>query len=281
MSAGLRLSKYEAAGNDFLVLVDRSVGPPLTAEAAVALCHRRFGVGADGLLRCWPAGRGRVGMELRNADGSFAETSGNGLRCLAQAAVMAGLADPPRVVVETPVGPREVELAPGRWVSEGWATVAMGRVALDLSVPTRGPARRVALADVGNPHLVAEVEDPAAVDLVAAATDVAAERASSLNVELVAPRNGGLVLRVLERGAGETLACGSGSVAAASAARAWGLVGDHVDVVNPGGILHVTLREDEATVGGIVRHVADIVCSPAVAARAGWGVEETGVAENQ
>src|SRR5437016_8463666 len=101
----LRLTKHHGQGNDFLVLLDPDGRQPLDATTARFLCDRRRGVGADGVIRATLVGPGDDGaaldMELRNADGGIAEMSGNGVRCLAQAAVDAGLASPPTFVVRT------------------------------------------------------------------------------------------------------------------------------------------------------------------------------------
>src|SRR5215831_9955552 len=101
----MRLSKHHGLGNDFLVLVELDDREPLTAETVRALCDRHRGVGADGVLR---ATRGRgvadVTMQLFNADGHRAEMSGNGIGCLTQAVVRAGIAGPDRVVVATDAG---------------------------------------------------------------------------------------------------------------------------------------------------------------------------------
>src|SRR5687768_6362973 len=105
----MRLTKHHGLGNDFLVLLDLDGTRPVSPEDAVALCDRRTGIGADGLLR---ATRGTDGaditMELLNADGSLAEMSGNGIRCLAQAVFQAGLATPPVLTVATDAGLRTV-----------------------------------------------------------------------------------------------------------------------------------------------------------------------------
>src|SRR5262245_21835303 len=84
----MRLTKHHGLANDFLVLLDPDASPPLDPALARALCARHTGIGADGIIRAVPAtdgGPARVVMELRNADGSRAEMSGNGIRCLAQA----------------------------------------------------------------------------------------------------------------------------------------------------------------------------------------------------
>ena len=96
MHVDMRLTKHHGLGNDFLVLLDHDGSTPLGADLARRLCHRTEGIGADGLIRATrPARAGaEIAFELRNADGSVAEVSGNGLRCLVQAAVMAGWLEP-------------------------------------------------------------------------------------------------------------------------------------------------------------------------------------------
>ena len=96
----MRLTKHHALGNDFLVLLDLDGIRPVASEQAAALCDRRTGVGADGLMRVTAGTDGAdVTMLLLNADGSEAEISGNGIRCLAQAVFQAGLAVPPVLTV--------------------------------------------------------------------------------------------------------------------------------------------------------------------------------------
>ena len=93
----MRLTKHHGLGNDFLVLLDLDGIHPVSAERAVALCDRRTGLGADGVLRVTAGTAGAdVTMELLNADGSRAEMSGNGIRCLTQAVLQAGLGRPSR-----------------------------------------------------------------------------------------------------------------------------------------------------------------------------------------
>ena len=262
-AATLRLSKHEGAGNDFLVMIDLEGRCRLSDAEVRALCDRRRGVGADGLIRIL-SGRGRadLAMELRNADGGVAETSGNGLRCLAQAAVEAGLVEPPRFSVSTGAGLASVEFVRGTEGADR-ATVDMGVVRL-VGPEALDPAGRVMQrADTGNPHVVVRCEDPALVDLAAEATALATSEPAGANVEFVAPGPGPdeITMRVYERGVGETWACGSGSCAAAAVARSWGLVGDRVSVRNPGGTLDVALGRkdgDPVLLSGPVRRVATI-----------------------
>ena len=269
---GVRCTKHEGAGNDFLVVLDPDDAIRLSRGQVRLLCERRRGVGADGIIRVGP---GRMGcdlsMELHNADGSEAEMSGNGIRCLAQAAVDAGLVVPPRFTVATAAGTRTIHFVPGE--APGWAraSVDMGPVTLGPDQPQDVADRRARTVDVGNPHLVLLGPDVAGVDIAALGPRLQAAFAGGINVEWISLAHDGegelLDLRVWERGVGETLACGTGSVAAAAAATAWGVVGASgtVRVRNPGGTLEVTLRPgagDPALLAGPVRKVADIHVHP-------------------
>jgi diaminopimelate epimerase len=280
----LQLTKHHGAGNDFLVVLDMEDRRRLGAAEVRALCDRRRGIGADGLLRVTAPGPGAdIGMELHNADGSPAVMSGNGIRCLTQAAVDAGLVRPGPVTVSTPVGLRHVEYRAEGDAGVGYASVDMGRVELgaELDASERherwragaGTAvgdgsdallhnvERGRIVTTGNPHLVLWTA-PVAPDVVAtlgAALDAGV--AGGANVEFVwaGPRAGELTLRVWERGAGMTLACGTGSCAAAGAAMAWGLGRDRVVVHNPGGALEVTLVDGSARLAGPTQRIGDVV----------------------
>jgi diaminopimelate epimerase len=199
--------------------------------------------------------------------------SGNGMRCLAQAAVRAGLVRPPTFSVATPGGVRTVEYRDGG-PAEGpdWASVDMGAARLGPERPPAFAERRARLVDVGNPHLVLLGEDPAGIDVVELGTKLQGEFPGGINVEFVAlgPGPDALTLRVFERGVGETLACGTGTAAAAAAVHAWGLVGTTVAVHNPGGRLEVELRPgaaeggDTAVLSGPVAFVAEVTVDPGV-----------------
>lgn len=249
----MQLTKHHGLANDFLVLVDRDGTQPIGAALARAVCDRHRGIGADGIMRATPAPAGSeadVVMELLNADGSRAEMSGNGIRCLAQAIAAGRDVD---LDIETDAGVRHVEVRQARpGVAD--VRVAMGAItevpapALDLG------AKEVVGASVGNPHTVALFADRAALDTAAdgfAMTD--------RNVEFVTlgPGDDELTMRVVERGVGETQACGTGACAAAWAAHRWGLVGDTVTVRMPGGAAVVELGADVHLIGPAV-HVADI-----------------------
>jgi diaminopimelate epimerase len=266
-SAPLALVKYEGLGNDFLVVLDPDGRLDVDARTARLACDRHRGIGADGLIKGGPvpAGSGDVlRFTLWNADGSEAEMSGNGLRCLAHAAADAGLisaAPGGTSSFLTPAGRRRVEVLATDGASM-WASTEMG-------VPkVLGPAERCnvghgqLMVDVGNPHLVVLGPDPATVDVGSLGAALSADVGSAtggLNVEFVAlgPGRDELTIRVWERGVGETLACGTGSVASAAAVHHWGRVGSKVTVNQPGGAAAVELRADgTAVLSGPSRRVA-------------------------
>jgi len=288
----LQLAKYHGLGNDFLVQVDLDGHGDIGPAATVALCDRHRGVGADGVLRLSRGRRpGSLRMELRNADGGLAETSGNGLRCAALAAVHAALVTCGDLILETAAGDSEVhvgqlDVAGAAEVRVAMGTLVVGEELAASGLPlgsgtvcsdASGPARRAvqdALAgrvarrvDAGNPHVVIYERSPAptdrsAIDVAAVGQAIENGAAGGVNVEVVEVRGDSLSMIVWERGAGMTLACGSGSCAAAAAGRAAGLVGDRVEVTNPGGILLVELSgpalRPAAVLTGPARRVATV-----------------------
>jgi diaminopimelate epimerase len=253
--------KYQALGNDFLVFLDPSEVPGtdgVDAAFVVAVCDRHRGVGADGILVARPAdaddsalpANGRVPdvrLELRNADGGRAETSGNGIRCLALALVDAGVVPGPDVLVATDAGPRLVTVLARNGCGSAMVRTEMGTVEVGEAepAPLLGASFEARHVDVGNPHLVLMGESLEGVDIADLGRALEHARPGGQNVEIVAPDgSGGLDLVVWERGAGLTEACGTGSCAVAAAARAAGLVGDRVEVHNPGGTVTVELSGD-------------------------------------
>lgn len=251
----MRLTKHHGFGNDFLVLLDDDTSHPLDAHIARALCDRHTGLGADGLIRATPldaiADDAVAAMDLRNADGSPAEMSGNGIRCLAQAMVFAGWAEGPTIPIRTDTGRRVVTLHDRSDPLTYSLSVEMGVARIDGEAPewAGGPIRRTLRVDVGNPHLVFDVGDDDEVDLVELGERVNAKEPGGANVHLLtAPPGDRIAIRTYERGVGLTRACGTGACAAAVAARAWGLVGDDVAVEQTGGTAGVTVRGDGAVV---------------------------------
>ena len=257
------LRKLHGWGNDFLVVLDADqpdgpLDPGVVAAAAPALCDRRRGVGADGLMHGTLGGEGAdVTMALHNADGSRAEMSGNGIRCLAHAVVWSAGVWSDTVVIDTDVGRRVLRMrggeAGGPVPTEVVVEVPMGTVTTGPRTDQLGDAlagHRHLTRDVGNPHLIVEVPDPRGVALAELGPRLEASFPTGINVEVVTATDGVVDLAVWERGVGLTEACGTGACAAAHAARAWGLVGDRVTVRMPGGEALVELEGDEATLVG-------------------------------
>jgi len=193
----------------------------------VRWCDRRRGLGADGLLVLGPAaGDTALSMTLFNADGSRAEMSGNGIRCLVHAWVLShGMPTSP-LVVRTDAGLRTVTVAPTASGDTILASVTMGEVTA-LAEPAGwaalgcDPGRPVLHLSLGNPHSVVLTDDVASVDLAHLGALV-----PQVNLEIVepGPEPGAVRMRVHERGVGITEACGTGASAAAFAAARWGLV---------------------------------------------------------
>jgi len=274
----LHLAKLHATANDFLVLsdLDGRFGPPgsptLSEVVRAALCDRRRGVGADALIRLLAGEDGTdCTMELTNADGGLAEISGNGLRCLAYVAAGLGLAQGDRLVVGTAAGVKEMTVVRsggevvGASADMGAITFEPARIpldapsAFDLETVVDGVVYRGDAAGAGNPHFVMIVDDPGAVPLErhGPVLEHDARFPRRTNVEMIAARNGGLVMRVWERGVGETASCGSGACAAAAVAHRRGLVPASTTVELPGGTLTVEMGET-VRLGGPVAHVYDV-----------------------
>jgi len=235
----LVLTKHHGLGNDFLVLLDLAGAEPVDAARAKALCDRRRGIGADGLIRVTRGtGGADLTMELRNADGGVAEMSGNGISCLAQAAIYEGAAPGPELSVMTLAGRRELTVRAETMPGIRHVTVGMGAATVTGEKDVDGDTG--VLVDVGNPHLVLRDRHQ---DLVALG-----KAFSDLNVELIDvadPVLGALRMRVHERGVGLTDACGTGSVAAAAAARSLGLSErNEISVWQPGGVAEVRIEDD-------------------------------------
>jgi diaminopimelate epimerase len=257
----VRLTKHHGLANDFLVALDEVNGRALTVDGDVArrLCDRRTGLGADGLIHGVrpdpeaPPGTDVV-MRLFNSDGSRAEMSGNGIRCLVQALAFARGAETGWFTVLTDGGLRTLELtATAPNVAQVSVTMGPARRGPEVPPPVDEELDdRHVTVDMGNPHLVIETEAPETIDLETRGGWLERQFAEGVNVEFIA-KDGGradtIVLRVWERGAGVTQACGTGACAAAHAAHTWGLVGDVVTVEMPGGAAQVRLGEDIVLVG--------------------------------
>jgi diaminopimelate epimerase len=275
VTSELRFAKYQATGNDFLIVDEiDDAAPPLDVPA---LCDRWTGVGADGVIRVTVGRSAPFRFDLTNADGSAAAISGNGMRCLGAYLRDGGRLDVDEVDVETLAGARHVRLSrSGDRVTA--ATVEMGLPNFTkAAIPMRGPAWETfqdqpfdmgggievsaTALSMGNPHLVLFVDaDPERFHLehIGPALEHHELFPERTNVELARAAEDGIDVRVWERGVGETLACGTGACAVAVSANESGRAGPAATVRFRGGSLEVERLEDgRVLLGGDVAHVFD------------------------
>jgi diaminopimelate epimerase len=278
----MRFSKYHGIKNDFVLIGDPDGEEVLTTASIVALCDRRSGVGADGVIRIvrGPAAA-RLGlagpdaaeaaffMDHCNADGSPAEMCGNGIRCLAAFAYDRGLTSSTELNVMTRAGMKRLTLD----VDDGrvrQVSVDMGSPVLDVALipfdapgpdPTfvsrpfeaGGRTWTATAVSMGNPHIVLRLdadEDLAAVEVerIGPLIERRPEFAHGTNVEFVKMVDESIRMRVWERGVGETAACGTGACAALVACSLAGLCPRTADVHLPGGALRIAWEGGGGTV---------------------------------
>jgi diaminopimelate epimerase len=251
----LHFVKGHGTRNDFVLLPDVEGRLDLTPDLVRAVCDRRAGIGGDGVLRVTRDGDTWF-MDYRNADGSVAETCGNGIRVFARYLVSAGLAHPGTLTLQTRAGAKVVHVPES---GDGDVAVEMGPAEwlADAKVGVNGRWLPGVGVSMGNPHLVVldldhlDGEDLDTLDLTAAPPiDPAAAYPDGVNVEFAVRTGPAEVrMRVHERGSGETQSCGTGACAVAVAAmRAAGERGAAYDVGVPGGRLRVEWRADGVVV---------------------------------
>ncbi len=270
----MHFTKGHGTQNDFLVLHDPDVTIELLRPRVAALCDRRRGLGADGILRVARAGALRDAgvldrlppgvdadhwfMDYRNGDGSVAEMCGNGVRVFAHYLRSAGLETDNRFVVGSRAGARPVIVHTFDHVSAD-VTVDMGDVHLmgSSSAVLAGRTFEGIGIDVGNPHLAcvdpaSDVSSLGALDLSQPPEIDTLFFTEGANVEVLTRLQFGRVdIRVFERGVGETRSCGTGTVAAAAAALSYeGMDSGQVVVGVPGGEVTVTIDDSGASLRG-------------------------------
>ncbi|HEY5879583.1 MAG TPA: diaminopimelate epimerase [Nakamurella sp.] len=245
--------KGHGTENDFVLLPDRDDTIDLTESRVRALCDRRAGIGADGVIRVASSAAGDFFMDYRNADGSVAEMCGNGARLFARFLVDAGWTQPGRIPFLTRGGHRVAHVP-----TSGDVSIEMGPATLGgPSHATLGGLEVKGVAvDVGNPHLVClGLPDPAAL----AALDLTRPPAfdhevfpHGVNIEFVTVIGADQVaMRVYERGVGETRSCGTGTVAVAAAhLAAAGRLAGQVEVNVPGGRVVVDVAPGASVLTG-------------------------------
>jgi diaminopimelate epimerase len=251
-----RFYKYEGLGNDFVVLDRRATGVDLDAATTRALCDRRRGIGADGVLVVLPAVGAAGRMVVHNADGSLAQMCGNGLRCVVKHLARGAADRPAQLAVETGAG-RLVSQLDWQGDAVERITVAMGPARLAAPNLPPGPGGRFfrqPVGDVlgtaismGNPHLVLLDTPPERAAELGPALEVSALFPERTNVEFCKlDGHGGLLLTVWERGVGLTDACGTGACAAVAAHALDGRLpfDAWVKVTLPGGVLEIQVALD-------------------------------------
>jgi diaminopimelate epimerase len=258
----LEFTKMHGLGNDFLMLDLVTQRVRLDEALIRRLSDRHFGVGFDQLLVVEPPHQPDVDFRYRifNADGSEVSQCGNGARCFARFVRDRRLTRKDTLRVETASGIITLQID-----SQGWVTVDMGpprlepssipfvadNAALDYRIEVDGELYQIAAVSMGNPHAVLRVDD---VDTAPVATlgprleshPRFPERVNVGFMQVLSRQE--IKLRVYERGAGETLACGTGACAAAVAAMRWGLVDRDIKVHLPGGLLRIRWSQDNASV---------------------------------
>lgn len=287
--------KAHGTENDFVVLIDPDVEQDLSVERVRRLADRRAGIGGDGVIRVATAQAlvhagvldalpdGVVGdewfMDYRNADGSIAEMCGNGVRAFVHVLIAAGLVDtgaaeqaggdapvefPVEFAVGTRAGRKPVVVHHAN-ATDAEVSVEMGApVVLGLSTATVGGVAVAGLGvDMGNPHLACVIPglDADSLNGLPIEQPVVWDSAffpAGVNLEVLTPlHDGSVAMRVHERGVGETRSCGTGTVAAAVAALAdSGAVEGTVQVHVPGGVVEVTITENQSVLRGPSKIVA-------------------------
>jgi diaminopimelate epimerase len=250
--------KMHGLGNDFVVLDARRADLAISPARAASIADRRRGIGCDQFIVLEPGTEGAdVFMRIRNPDGSEAGACGNATRCIASLVAAETGAD--RVVVRTIAGDLPVERLPSGqggdlWRADmgparlGWAEVPLARAMDTLHLPLAAPGvADPAACSMGNPHATFFVPDLDALDLAAIGPAlerdaIFPDRANIGFVQVLAPDH--IRLAVWERGAGLTLACGSGACAALVNTARRGLTGRRATVNLPGGNLVIEWRED-------------------------------------
>jgi diaminopimelate epimerase len=249
----MRFAKYQGIGNDFVMLADPSDRLELGSQMVRALCDRRFGIGADGVIRVAPATQGGdFFMDYVNSDGSVGEMCGNGIRCLAVFAQTEGLTDKDELRIETRAGLKvvtmtgdgrvRVDMGPPIFDPASVGVDHKGTDALHAKVELDDQVIEAACVSMGNPHAVLFHEDPQAapVATLGPAIEKHAMFPKGTNVEFMrVDSSDHVTMRVWERGAGETLACGTGACAVAVVARLLGGTESTMTVSLAGGDLEI------------------------------------------
>jgi diaminopimelate epimerase len=280
----VKFSKYQGLGNDFILIDNRHQKEPLISpEVAIEMCDRHFGIGADGVIFALPATDGNdYKMRIFNSDGSEPEMCGNGIRCLAKfIAELEGKSDREQSYqIDTLAGVMipKLQLDEQICVDMGLPMLLGGEIpttlaaenekVIDRPLEVGGKTWSVTCVSMGNPHCITFVENNETIDLTQIGTlfehhPVFPQRTNTEFVEVVS-RNY-LKMRVWERGAGITLACGTGACAVVVAGVLNGLCDRLCTVELPGGCLTIEWSELDSRVymtGAAQKVFTGIYCLP-------------------
>lgn len=258
--------KMHGLGNDFVFIEDKTGQDKDYTALARAMCNRHTGIGADGLIVIVDSRVADVRMRIINSDGSEAEMCGNGIRCFAKYVYDSGIIEKKRFTVETPAGIMEPEITVGADNKAELITINMGRPSFNRSeIPMEGADGRVLNEDLcvdgenwkitsllmGVPHTVTYVDDVDSVDIEKIGPLFEKHEAfpKHTNINFAQQMDDRTVkVRTWERGAGATLACGTGSCSVAVASFLNGRTGREVDIQLPLGTLHIEYREEDGNV---------------------------------
>ena len=258
--------KMHGLGNDFVFIEDKTGQDKDYTVLARAMCNRHTGIGADGLIVIVDSRVADVRMRIINSDGSEAEMCGNGIRCFAKYVYDSGIIEKKHFTVETPAGIMEPEITVGADNKAELITINMGRPSFNRSeIPMEGTDGRVLNEDLGVdgenwkitsllmgvPHTVTYVDDVDSVDIEKIGPLFEKHEAfpKHTNINFAQQMDDRTVkVRTWERGAGATLACGTGSCSVAVASFLNGRTGREVDIQLPLGTLHIEYREEDGNV---------------------------------
>lgn len=258
--------KMHGLGNDFVFIEDKTGQDKDYTALARAMCNRHTGIGADGLIVIVDSRVADVRMRIINSDGSEAEMCGNGIRCFAKYVYDSGIIEKKQFTVETPAGIMEPEITVGADNKAELITINMGRPSFNRSeIPMEGTDARVLNEDLcvdsenwkitsllmGVPHTVTYVDDVDTVDIEKIGPLFEKHEAfpKHTNINFAQQMDDRTVkVRTWERGAGATLACGTGSCSVAVASFLNGRTGREVDIQLPLGTLHIEYREEDGNV---------------------------------
>ena len=258
--------KMHGLGNDFVFIEDKSGQDKDYTALARAMCNRHTGIGADGLIVIVDSRVADVRMRIISSDGSEAEMCGNGIRCFAKYVYDSGIIEKKQFTVGTPAGIMEPEITVGADNKAKLITINMGRPSFNRSeIPMEGADGRVLNEDLcvdgenwkvtsllmGVPHTVTYVDDVDTVDIEKIGPLFEKHEAfpKHTNINFAQQMDDRTVkVRTWERGAGATLACGTGSCSVAVASFLNGRTGREVDIQLPLGTLHIEYREEDGNV---------------------------------